>query len=197
MQLDAVTQNIQRLRPRTSASTSSGRRWRTCVVIRCVLSCSFLQPSSTLFSRRTETQGPRTGQRDQSVEGHREETLNPKSDESGSVSSTNSVLHGGVKPVEVHQAECSATWLCFHGGVVKMIESRDTEGESWTHRADRVERNMRKTSGEPKESHAKDGTKSMVAGAGGKERRERGLMATRACAMRLDASTKHKRHAVA
>ena len=56
---------------------------------------------------------------------------------------------------------------------------------------------MRKTSGEPKESHAKDGKTSMVAGAGGKEPRKHGAMATRACAMRLDASTNHKRDAVA
>ena len=139
----------------------------------------------------------RTEHRDQSVEGHREETLNPKSDESDSVSSTNSVMHGGVKRVDVHQAECSATWPCSHGGVVKLIESRDKEGESWKHRADRVERTMRKTSGEPNESHAKDRKTSMVVVAGGKESREHGAMATRACAMRLDASTNHKRHAVA
>ena len=139
----------------------------------------------------------RTEQRDQSVEGHREETLNPKSDESDSVSSTNSVMHGGVKRVDVHQAECSATWPCSHGGVVKLIESRDKEGESWKHRADRVERTMRKTSGEPNESHAKDRKTSMVVVAGGKESREHGAMATRACAVKLDASTNHKRHAVA
>ena len=73
---------------------------------------------------------------------HREETRKPKSDESNGVSSTNSFVHGGVKPVDVHQAECSATWPCSHGSVVKLIESRDTKGESWKHRADRVERTM-------------------------------------------------------
>ena len=37
----------------------------------------------------------------------------------------------------------------------------------------------------------------MVVVAGGKESREHGAMAKRACAMKLDASTIHKRHAVA
>ena len=92
----------------------------------------------------------RTDQRDLSVDGHREETLKPKSDESNGTFTTQSVVHGGVKPVDVHHAECDATWPSSHGCVVKLIESRDTEGESWKHRADRVQRTTRKTSGEPK-----------------------------------------------
>ena len=87
----------------------------------------------------------------------------PQSDESNSVFSTQSVVHGGVKSVDVPHAECDTGWPRSHGSVVKLIESRDTEGESWTHSADRVERTVRKTSGEPKECHAKDGKISMVA----------------------------------
>ena len=94
---------------------------------------------------------------------HREETLKPKGDEPNSVFSSKHAMYGGVKPVDVHQAECDATWPSFHGSVVKLIESGDTGGEPRTHRADRVERIVRKTSGEPKECHAKDGKTSIVA----------------------------------
>ena len=114
----------------------------------------------------------------------REETLKPKGDEPFFVFSSKPAMHGGVKPVDVHQAECDATWPSFHGSVVKLIETRDTE------------RIVRKTSGEPKECHAKDGKTSIVA-TQEKEPREHGAMATGACVMRRDASTKHKRQAFA
>ena len=138
----------------------------------------------------------RTDQRDQRVDGHREEPLKPRSDESKSALSTQSVVHGGVKSVDVHHAECDAAWPCSHGSVVKLIEIRDTDGESWTHSRS-CGKNCEKDERRAERVPCQGWEDIQCSDAGGKEPREHGAMPMRPCAVRHDERTKHKRHALA